>query len=318
MLANYLNNFKYIQTKPEKIEFGFVLHKFYNCKLGDSTVEKIAFETFKIIKNSKCNFDEYSFTQNRADLILALEILEKNDFFDADLGEVLTDYDKKLIDYLSKSRWHEIQDLPFYLQLLINRQRRSGTPADPTFSIAMCQTAEKIIAYLAQDTTRQLNIANHLYALIQLYNLEIYTFPIEMTLYRILSEMELMIKQHRNLFSEIALANLLAYPILCKALSKKTKFNITPLIVEHLLGWKRTIKDINRDYFYLINTLLHWSRFTSDLKMKCLIEQELINSTKILTHKNYTSNHFLLSLTINSFLNQEYSSWDEILLTPRY
>ena len=326
MLTDYIDNLKWTFNRRRSVDFCFVLSGFYLSKINQRKAEKIALEIFKQIKSLPLPFEESSFWTNSSSLIFALEILDKNEFIETDLQNVLIEYDQKLISYLSSKRVFEIEDIPFYLQLLFNINRHKVGVRDNFYKVALIQSAETIISKIDQNVhlIEKCKLHHYVNSLIQLYHQTIYQEPILQCIKTYVNNIENYFSRSDNeCFNITYLSNISVYPLACRIINKRPIFNWIDVVKSCLkIPICKRIEELHIDYFYFINTFLAQSRLNEDLLIREIIEKELINMT-ILCENNRINlsnnqNRSLLALTITSFLDQEFSSWDEFLLVPRY
>lgn len=68
------------------------------------------------------NFGLSDFWKDRDSLVLCLDILERQDIIDTDIGRSLQNYNQQLINqFLSQNYGSRSDDLPFYTNLLLYR-----------------------------------------------------------------------------------------------------------------------------------------------------------------------------------------------------
>lgn len=303
----------------KSIHFSSVLHQFYVSSFKEERLKRLSYSLFTLLKTEKLDVEKQAYWNSIFPLFHSLLILHKNKFIETDLSNVLLEYDTSIYSLLVKNRCIDFDFLPFYTKILLNRT--DSAKEMNSFYIALIQCAEKIIQYFVQ-LKYELHKERYHYSiltLIDIYTLNLYKeaiLPIFKTFVKAIEESILKENQSGEI---IYYNNTSVYPLLCEVLNHKQQFDWSSQANELLAI---SLKCIDMDYFYFINTLRAFANkqidkgtltsISSQLKyLKKRLKTEELNSD--LSHAND-----FLQLSLASLKSAELSSWDEILLVPRY
>lgn len=320
MLLKYVETLQNTLAKQKSIDFCFVLYNFYVVKGNKKKCEHIAFDTFRHIKEQSNNRGDNGFWSDGSALLFVLENLDKNGFIETDLGSVLQDYDTWLIAQISRQRMDFKQrDLSFYIQLLFDRRRHLNINVAPVNKAFLAQIAEKIVQYIDTPTISLHQVAIHrdIIVLLNLNQKRVYREILEKALRRLAVRLETGYAEGDN--TVVFLNNLTIYPIICQFISLKPRLDIVAVISDWLGHAKLSDDDTLHwtDRYYLLNSLIRVNTELANHIWNEELEDILTKEAQAALNQD-SQQKYLLALTINSYLHPNLSSWDEVLLVPRF